>query len=119
LRQVALRGEVGKTYHLASERLTTNLDLVGHICDTLDRLVPAQRPRRELMVHVADRPGHDRRYALDAASAHQLGWRAITSLEEGLEKTVRWYLEQKEWVNEKLAVLASEREGREAITREP
>ncbi len=112
LKQVVLEGKAGRTYHLASERLTSNLELVGRICDTLDRLVPAQRPRRELLTHVADRPGHDRRYVLDAASAHELGWRATTSLEAGLEATVRWYLEHPEWVEQKLAVLANEREGR-------
>jgi len=72
--------------------------VVELICDLLDMLVPAPRPRRSLITFVADRPGHDRRYAIDAAKARgELGWRPRESFASGLERTIRWYLDNRAW----------------------
>ena len=74
------------------------MQVVTAICDALDRHAPADGSRRELITHVADRPGHDRRYAIDASKLEgELGWRARESFETGLEKTVKWYLENRWW----------------------
>ena len=72
--------------------------MVERICDTLDALVPAETPRRELIRFVADRPGHDARYAIDAGKLEaELGWRAQETFETGLRKTVEWYLARRDW----------------------
>ena len=76
----------------------TNLDVVQTICDVLDELRPAARPRRELITFVTDRPGHDRRYAIDASKLEsELGWRAREDFDSGIRRTVRWYLENDWW----------------------
>ncbi|WP_426955055.1 dTDP-glucose 4,6-dehydratase [Muricoccus radiodurans] len=96
-------GRVGETYAIGGRSERTNLQVVHAICDTLDRLRPrivggAARPRRELITFVADRPGHDRRYAIDPAKAErELGWRASVTFEEGIERTLRWYLDHEAW----------------------
>ena len=73
--------------------------MVEAICDTLDRLVPAGAPRRRLITFVADRPGHDQRYAIDAGKLErELGWRAGDDFDSGLAKTVRWYLDNRDLV---------------------
>jgi dTDP-glucose 4,6-dehydratase len=92
------RGRVGETYNIGGRAERTNLQVVDAICDTLDRLRPASRPRRELITFVTDRPGHDRRYAIDPAKAErELGWGASVTFEEGIERTVAWYLENEAW----------------------
>jgi dTDP-glucose 4,6-dehydratase len=71
---------------------------VQTICDTLDRLTPKDRPHRELITFVADRPGHDKRYAIDATKLEtELGWRAQESFETGIAKTIQWYIDREDW----------------------
>ncbi|KRA65892.1 dTDP-glucose 4,6-dehydratase [Caulobacter sp. Root655] len=91
-------GVPGETYLIGGEAERTNLDLVRTICDVLDRLSPADAPRANLITHVVDRPAHDRRYAIDAGKLRDaLGWRPRTSFATGLERTVRWYLDNETW----------------------
>jgi dTDP-glucose 4,6-dehydratase len=92
------RGRIGEKYNVGGRNERTNLAVVHRICDTLDRIAPLRRPRRELVTFVADRPGHDQRYAIDASKLEcELGWRALETFETGIEKTVRWYLENEVW----------------------
>jgi len=93
------RGRVGETYNIGGRNERENLHVVETICDTLDRLRPAPGgPRRGLITFVTDRPGHDRRYAIDASKLEtELGWRATETFETGLAKTVRWYLDNESW----------------------
>ena len=92
------RGRPGERYNFGGDSERTNLAVVEHICDALDRLAPGPRPRRSLMTFVADRPGHDHRYAIDASKARrELGWQPRESFESGLERTVHWYLKNRSW----------------------
>jgi dTDP-glucose 4,6-dehydratase len=92
-------GRVGETYNIGGRNERTNLHVVNSICDQLDSLHPSkQGTRRRLISFVPDRPGHDRRYAIDASKLEsELGWRAVESFETGLAKTVHWYLENRSW----------------------
>jgi dTDP-glucose 4,6-dehydratase len=95
---VATQGVPGRSYNVGGRNERSNLAVVETICDTLDSLVPAARPRRELIAFVTDRPGHDLRYAIDATRIEtELGWRARETFDTGLEKTVRWYLDNESW----------------------
>jgi dTDP-glucose 4,6-dehydratase len=96
---VLARGRVGETYHIGGRNERTNLHVVQTICDLLDRFEPGRNgSRRDLISFVTDRPGHDRRYAIDASKIEaELGWRAQESFETGLEKTVKWFLENRGW----------------------
>ncbi|WP_420970417.1 dTDP-glucose 4,6-dehydratase [Bradyrhizobium sp. B120] len=93
------RGEVGETYNVGGRNERTNLHVVESICDLLDEVMPAAAgPRRQLINFVADRPGHDRRYAIDATKLEtELGWRAEENFETGIAKTVRWYVDEQPW----------------------
>jgi dTDP-glucose 4,6-dehydratase len=94
------RGKVGDTYNIGGRNEQRNLDVVRMICDQLDRLRPSPdgTSRRELITFVTDRPGHDRRYAIDATKLEtELGWRAQETFETGLRKTVAWYLDHEPW----------------------
>jgi dTDP-glucose 4,6-dehydratase len=93
------RGVVGDTYNVGGRNERTNLHVVQTICDLLDELAPGTAgPRRGLISLVADRPGHDRRYAIDASKLErQLGWNAEENFESGIAKTVQWYLDQQWW----------------------
>jgi dTDP-glucose 4,6-dehydratase len=93
------RGRVGETYNIGGRNERQNLHVVHAICDLLDRMRPSRHgPRRELISFVSDRPGHDRRYAIDATKLESdLGWRAEETFETGLEKTVIWYLQHEPW----------------------
>lgn len=100
------QSNAGETVHLASEQLTTNLELVHQVCELVDHQAATGRASHEQITHVADRPGHDRRYALDASSGRRLGWQPRVSLAEGLERTVAWFLAHREWTAKKLAILS-------------
>ena len=99
--KVATEGAVGETYNIGGHNEKTNLEVVEAICDTLDELVPLEAggaSRRELINFVADRPGHDRRYAIDAGKiARELGWTPRETFATGLRQTVQWYLDNREW----------------------
>lgn len=91
-------GTVGNKYLIGAEEERRNLDLAAMICDLVDRAVPRNQPSRALMKHVADRPGHDQRYAIDSSKVRaEIGWRPSCTLAEGLESTVRWYIDHKDW----------------------
>jgi dTDP-glucose 4,6-dehydratase len=98
---VAQKGEVGATYNIGGHNEMRNLDVVRAICSLLARHAPAAAGRsgfEELITFVKDRPGHDRRYAIDASKARKdLGWLPTESFESGLEKTVRWYVNNQPW----------------------
>jgi dTDP-glucose 4,6-dehydratase len=93
-----LRGCPGQSYNVGGRSERTNLQVVHAICDLLDELSPAGHSRRELIRFVADRPGHDRRYAIDPSKIQsELGWRPAETFESGLRKTIRWYLDNEAW----------------------
>jgi len=95
---IAERGRVGETYNVGGRNERRNIDVVRCICAVLDELSPANRPRGELIEFVTDRPGHDVRYAIDATKLEtELGWRALENFDTGIEKTVRWYLDNDWW----------------------
>lgn len=99
--QVIRRGRLGETYNVGGDNQPTNLTIVETICAILDELAPRAdgAPYRSLIQFVADRPGHDRRYAMDIRKIErELGWRPSESLETGLLKTVRWYLDNPQWI---------------------
>jgi len=97
---VARSGKVGETYNIGGDGERTNLAIVETLCDLIDQATPdpAVGRRRGLITFVDDRPGHDYRYAMDARKiGHELGWRPLESVESGLAKTVRWYLDNRTW----------------------
>jgi dTDP-glucose 4,6-dehydratase len=101
LRVVLERGRVGETYNVGGGNQRSNLEVVTTLCVLLDELVPQSkfRPHKQLVKFVTDRPGHDRRYAIDARKLEaELGWQAQESFETGLRKTVQWYLANLAWV---------------------
>jgi dTDP-glucose 4,6-dehydratase len=101
LRTVLDRGRVGETYNVGGGNQRSNLEVVTMVCALLDELVPESKfkPHLQLVKYVTDRPGHDRRYAIDARKLETgLGWRAQESFETGLRKTVEWYLANAAWV---------------------
>ena len=96
------RGRAGQTYNIGGWNERRNLDIVETICDLVDEMSGRESsPRRGLITFVKDRPGHDRRYAMDASKIErELGWRPLETLETGLRKTVRWYLDNDAWVRD-------------------
>ena len=97
---VLRHGRPGEVYNIGARGERTNLEVVEGICDVLDTLRPRKdgASHRERMAHVTDRPGHDRRYAIDPRKVErETGWRAEVTFEEGLAATVRWYLEHEDW----------------------
>lgn len=95
---VLTRGQSGRSYNIGGESEASNIDIVHKICAILDRLRPGTHPYADLICFVADRPGHDKRYAIDPARIqNELGWRPSITLEQGLQQTVRWYLENETW----------------------
>lgn len=98
LLHVLQNGANGRSYNIGGENEATNLDLVRMICGLLDEMRPAETSYASLITFVADRPGHDLRYAIDPTRIREeLNWRPSVTLEQGLRKTVRWYLENKSW----------------------
>jgi dTDP-glucose 4,6-dehydratase len=92
------RGRAGETYNVGGRNERRNIDVVRRICAVLDTLASSNRPREELIEFVTDRPGHDARYAIDATKLEtELGWRAQETFDTGIEKTVRWYLDNDWW----------------------
>ena len=97
----ATRGELGRSYCVGGHGERTNKQVVESICTLLDQLLPAGAPHARLITPVTDRPGHDRRYAIDPARiSSELGWQPSHSFEAGLEATVRWYLEHQDWCSQ-------------------
>lgn len=100
LRLVLEKGRSGETYNIGGHNERTNLEVVQGICTLLDELVPdsSHAPHAKLITFVADRPGHDRRYAIDAGKIERdLGWRPRETFESGLRNTVQWYLSNRGW----------------------
>ncbi len=100
--QVLEHGRTGESYNIGGNNNPANLEIVKSICDILDDLLPSSPfcPHANLITPVTDRPGHDRRYAMNIEKiGRELGWTPTLGLQEGLLKTVRWYMENKEWVH--------------------
>lgn len=100
--KILRKGKVGETYNIGGNQEVPNLELVRLLCAILDERVPDSQfvPHKELLKHVPDRPGHDRRYAMDIRKVHkELGWQPQESLESGLVKTIDWYLDHLAWVS--------------------
>ena len=92
------KGTVGRSYNIGGENEARNIDLVRTICAHLDEMRPEGAPHDRLIRFVTDRPGHDRRYAIDPTRIRtELGWRPSVTVEEGLKRTVRWYLDNESW----------------------
>ncbi|KGJ15987.1 dTDP-glucose 4,6-dehydratase [Paracoccus sanguinis] len=92
------QGEVGRSYNIGGENEAKNIELVRTICGHLDTMRPQGAPHDRLITFVADRPGHDRRYAIDPTRIRtELGWRPSVTVEEGLRRTVAWYLDNEAW----------------------
>jgi dTDP-glucose 4,6-dehydratase len=100
IRTVLDRGAVGETYNIGGWNEMPNIDIVKTVCGLLDELRPSDKgPYERLITYVADRPGHDRRYAIDAGRIHrELGWKPAETFPSGIRKTVTWYLDNLEWV---------------------
>ena len=95
---VVLKGEIGRSYNIGGENERTNLELVRTLCAILDEKRPAAKPYAEQITFVTDRPGHDARYAIDPSRiSAELGWRPSVTVEEGLARTVQWYLDNEAW----------------------
>jgi dTDP-glucose 4,6-dehydratase len=99
LYKVVTEGEVGETYNIGGHNEKQNIEVVDTICALLDELAPSQHsPYAKLITYVADRPGHDMRYAIDAGKIErELGWSPEETFESGIRKTVQWYLDNIEW----------------------
>lgn len=95
---IAERGELGRCYNVGGRNERRNLEVVHRICDLLDEIAPKPSKHRDLIEFVPDRPGHDRRYAIDATRLEtELGWRANENFDTGMERTVRWYVDNEAW----------------------
>ena len=96
---VVTQGQAGETYNIGGYNEKKNIDVVYAICDLLDEIVPKTTSYRQQITYVTDRPGHDRRYAIDASKIHQqLGWKPQETFASGIRKTVEWYLANSQWV---------------------
>ncbi len=114
LRLVVEKGRVGETYMIGGRAEQTNIHMVRSICKILDSKFPDRGPHERLIKFVTDRPGHDARYAVDCSKIEtELGWSQSVTLEEGLEKTVEWYLNNLDWVEAVGKDVALDRRGLE------
>jgi len=96
---VITKGIVGETYNIGGYNEKKNIEVVETICDILDEIKPKNTSYREQIIYVADRPGHDRRYAIDASKITlDLGWKPQETFESGIKKTIHWYLDNQDWV---------------------
>ena len=114
LQAVFERGQVGRTYNVGGHNEKQNIEVVRTVCAILDRLRPRadDASYAEQITSVADRPGHDKRYAIDATRiGDELGWHPQETFESGIEKTVRWYLDNEDWWRPLVAAKAAERRG--------
>ena len=114
LRTVFERGTPGRTYNIGGHNEKQNIEVVRTLCTILDRLSPRKdgKSYAEKISSVADRPGHDKRYAIDATRiGEELGWQPEETFETGIEKTVRWYLDHQDWWRPLVAAKAAERRG--------
>ena len=103
IRSVLARGRAGETYNIGGKNEKQNIEIVRIICSILDELRPEPPfvPRDQLISYVADRPGHDRRYAIDASKIErELGWRPKETFETGIRKTIDWYLANGAWTSQ-------------------
>ncbi|MEI6546615.1 MAG: GDP-mannose 4,6-dehydratase, partial [Burkholderiales bacterium] len=100
IRMVLERGRLGETYNIGGWNEKSNIEIVRTVCGLLDEMQPdLAGPRERLITFVTDRPGHDRRYAIDARKiADEIGWRPAETFETGIRRTVRWYLDHAGWV---------------------
>jgi dTDP-glucose 4,6-dehydratase len=97
--KVITEGAIGETYNIGGNNQPTNLEIINTICKILDEKFPNSEKHARLIQHIKDRPGHDRRYAMDITKINKkLGWQPRETLESGLNKTIDWYLEHSEWV---------------------
>jgi len=94
------KGALGETYNIGGHNEWANLHIVQLICDTIDEFVPGLGGgSRKLITFVKDRPGHDRRYAIDAGKIQrELGWEPAHKFEQGIRETIRWYVDNQDWV---------------------
>lgn len=99
LYKVVNEGEIGETYNIGGHNEKKNIDIVLTICALLDDLMPKKEPYNKLINYVTDRPGHDRRYAIDANKIeNKLNWKPLETFESGIRKTIEWYLGNQSWV---------------------
>ena len=95
---IASRGRLGEKYNVGGRNERRNIDVVKRICSLMDELRPKATPHADLITYVTDRPGHDARYAIDATKLEtELGWKAQENFDSGIERTVRWYLNNEWW----------------------
>ena len=98
LLEILTKGRIGRSYNVGAESEHRNIDVVRRVCEICDRLHPGDRPHFDLVAMVRDRPGHDFRYAIEPKRIRdELGWRPLVSMDEGLEATVRWYIDNQDW----------------------
>jgi dTDP-glucose 4,6-dehydratase len=100
VRAVLAKGRIGESYLIGSHNEKKNIDVVHQICDTLDELHPSGKPHRSLIEFVTDRAGHDFRYAIDPSKIErEVGWKSKINFDEGIKKTIEWYLANREWTD--------------------
>jgi len=97
---VIAKGQVGEVYNVGGNEERQNIEIVEVLCDHLDEIMPLSQRRRELITYVTDRPGHDRRYAIDSSKLqNELAWQPQETFESGIKKTIQWYLDNQTWVD--------------------